>query len=77
MRKWARVFLKGPTEQWIDFPVANGSLNEFVRAVRMQGFIGPDGPSQAYVPLDQVRLILLAEGDENVVLLRPVPPETA
>lgn len=72
MQKYARVFLKGNTEQWVDFPLPQGDLRAFIAAIRMQGFIGPDGATQCYIPLDEIRMIMQVEGVSNVVHLTPV-----
>lgn len=77
MQKYARVMIKGDHEIVMDFPIADGmDFPQFIAAIRAQGFIGPDGRTQCYVPLDQIKCIMQIEAANNVAPnitpLRPV-----
>jgi hypothetical protein len=71
--KIARVYLKGQIDRWIDFPIpTDGTLGQFIAAIRIQGFVGPDGGAQAYIPLDEIKMILQMETGNNVTFLHTV-----
>jgi hypothetical protein len=59
MQKYARVFLKGGS--YIDFKLQN-DLAQFILALNLSGYLGPDGTVQVYIPRDEIRLIVQIEG---------------
>jgi hypothetical protein len=57
--KYARVFLKGEgTLRWVDAPLGTGTFVNFCVSVTMAGAVLPQEGWHAWVPLDQIKLIV-------------------
>ena len=59
--RFARVFLKGPTTIWVDYP-CDMSLVNFVLSVKLQGGIMPSPQVPVYVAWGEIRLIVEITG---------------